>query len=104
VADWIKPSADIPEALLLSKDHFLGRIESSPSEANLRLVTVAGENVGPEQPYGVIVFDIDRITTEQFDPSDSQISEKLEVVHEDIWNAFDSASTDTLKAFLLRRS
>jgi uncharacterized protein (TIGR04255 family) len=103
LSDWIRPTADIPEALLLSKDHFLGRIESSPQEANLRLLTLANARTGPELPFGAIIFDIDRVTTEQFEPSDEVISEKLEFIHEDIWNTFDSATTDTLKAFLSRR-
>ncbi|MET4328335.1 uncharacterized protein (TIGR04255 family) [Bradyrhizobium sp. i1.15.2] len=100
VKDWIKATADIPQALLLSKDHFLGRIESSPLEANLRLVTLGLEPESPDLPYGSILFDIDRLTIEQFEPSNDAISEKLEFVHEDIWTAFDSASTDTLKSHL----
>ena len=104
LADWIKPTADIPEALLLSKDHFLGRIESSPQEANLRLITLANERTGPDQPFGATIFDIDRITTEQFEPTDAAISEKLEFIHDDIWNTFSSAATDTLKTFLSRNN
>jgi uncharacterized protein (TIGR04255 family) len=102
LADWIRPTDDIPKSLLASRDHFLGRIESSPQEANLRLVTLVRETATPDRPFGSVIFDIDRIATEQFEPTDDAISEKLEFVHEDIWRAFDSATTDTLKALLSR--
>ena len=100
VGDWLQVTADVPEALLTSKDHFLGRIESSPAPAHLRLVTIANGIPTPDSPAGSIVFDIDRLSTEQFEVSTAAISEKLETLHEDAWNAFNSAATELLKAHL----
>jgi uncharacterized protein (TIGR04255 family) len=62
VGDWLLATQDIPEALLRSKEHFLGRIESSPAHAHLRLVTIANEAPGPEMPAGAIIMDVDRLS------------------------------------------
>ena len=98
--EWLRVTPDIPEALLTSKEHFLGRIESSPAPAHLRLVTVLNALPTPDSPAGAIVFDIDRLSTEQFEVSTPAISEKLEALHDDVWNAFSAASTDLLKTHL----
>jgi uncharacterized protein (TIGR04255 family) len=36
VSDWFKQTPDLPAALISSRQHFLGRIESSPSQSHLR--------------------------------------------------------------------
>lgn len=100
LSDWLKSTDDIPLALIQSKDHFLGRIESSSSASHLRLITLAGEPPGPDWPAGSIIMDIDRISTEQFDADSKIISQKLEDLHEDVWAAFSAAATDTLKQHL----
>jgi uncharacterized protein (TIGR04255 family) len=100
VGDWLQVTPDVPEALLTSKEHFLGRVESSPAPAHLRLVTIANAIPTPECPDGAIVLDIDRVSTEQFEVSTPAISDKLATLHEDVWNAFNAAATDLLKAHL----
>ena len=100
LSDWLRPTHDLPEALFSSKEHFLGRIEASPASSHLRLITLANEPATPERPDGGIIFDIDRITTEQFAADPATISEKLEILHEDIWATFSAAHTATLKQHL----
>ena len=102
--DWLRVTSDVPEAILTSKEHFLGRIESSPAPAHLRLVTVLNAMPTPDCPAGAVVFDIDRVSTEQFETSTAAISEKLDILHEDVWNAFNSAATDLLKTYLSGKS
>jgi uncharacterized protein (TIGR04255 family) len=97
---WLQTSADLPAALVESKEHFLGRIESSPAPLHLRLVTVAAEAPGPDWPHGSIIMDIDRITTEQIAAEEKPIIEHLGLLHEDIWTSFDSAATQNLKNYL----
>jgi uncharacterized protein (TIGR04255 family) len=104
LSDWLRPTTDLPEALIVSKEHFLGRIESSPAASHLRLVTLAAEPPGPEWPLGSIIFDIDRISTEQFAASNGAIREKLDVLHEDIWTSFNAATAPALKAYLEGRA
>jgi uncharacterized protein (TIGR04255 family) len=99
-ADWLQPTADVPPALLSSKEHFLGRIESSPLKGHLRLVTIANEAPGPDWPLGTIVMDIDRISTVTFDAEKSELLKYLELLHDDVWTCFDSAATKNLKAHL----
>ncbi|MBP1297478.1 uncharacterized protein (TIGR04255 family) [Bradyrhizobium elkanii] len=100
LVDWLQTTPDVPGALLTSKEHFLGRVESSPAPSHLRLVTVANAVPTPDAPEGAIIFDIDRIATEQLPVSAAAISEKLDVLHEDIWNSFNTASSPLLKAYL----
>ena len=104
VGDWLNATPDIPPALLRSKEHFLGRIESSPAHAHLRLVTIANEVPGPEMPAGAIIMDVDRLSTEQFDASTQTISEKLEILHEDVWASFHAATSDALREHLTGRN
>ena len=100
LSDWLKPTPDLPAALIASEEHFLGRIESSPAPSHLRLVTLAAEPPAPEWPLGSIIMDIDRITTEQFVVSSPAILEKLDVLHEDVWTSFNGATAPALKAHL----
>jgi uncharacterized protein (TIGR04255 family) len=100
IGDWLKPTADIPASIIASKEHFLGRIESSPMPAHLRLVTIAAEPPGPGWPLGSVIMDVDRISMEPFGASNAAISEKLDILHEDVWQSFDSAITPALKAYL----
>jgi uncharacterized protein (TIGR04255 family) len=97
VSDWLQPTADIPEALVASKEHFMGRIETSPQPSHLRLITVAAEQPGPDWPLGSIIMDIDRISADQFEPVTSEVVEKLDFLHEDVWKSFSSAATIALK-------
>jgi uncharacterized protein (TIGR04255 family) len=103
-ADWLQVTPDVPEALLMSKEHFLGRVESSPAPAHLRLVTILNATPTQDLPAGSIIFDIDRLSTEQFEVSTASIFEKLETLHEDVWNAFRAAATDHLRAYLEGKS
>jgi uncharacterized protein (TIGR04255 family) len=99
-SDWLQPTADVPEALLSSKEHFLGRIESSPMASHLRLITLANQPPGPDWPQGSIVLDIDRLTTASFDAEEKKILRTLELLHEDIWTSFESAANKNLKNYL----
>ena len=45
-------------------------------------------------------MDIDRINADPHGATKPKILENLELLHEDIWTAFDSAATDTLKNYL----
>jgi uncharacterized protein (TIGR04255 family) len=100
VGDWLVATDDIPDALLRSKEHFLGRIESSPAHGHLRLVTIANEVPGPTVPDGAIIMDVDRLSTEQFEPNTNLIFEKLELLHEDVWVTFNAATSDALRKHL----
>jgi uncharacterized protein (TIGR04255 family) len=97
---YFQPTQDLPASLIASKEHFLGRIESSPAPSHLRLVTLASEAKGPDWPHGSIIMDIDRITTKHFAADKSKILKQLEVLHEDVWTCFDSATTKNLKKHL----
>lgn len=98
--DWLQTNDDLPKSLLFSEGHFLGRLETSPTPSDLRVVTVTGEQAGPDWPHGTTVMDIDRITTDLVEPTTTNVAEALDILHEDVWNVFDSASTSNLKLLL----
>jgi len=97
LSDWLQPTSDLPETLIASKEHFMGRIESSPQPSHLRLITVAAEPPGPDWPQGTIIMDIDRISAEQLESDSTKIVEKLDFLHEDVWRSFSAAATTALK-------
>ncbi|MGA2057946.1 MAG: TIGR04255 family protein [Bradyrhizobium sp.] len=99
LGDWLQPSADLPPTLIASEGHFLARIESSPSAGHLKLVSLGNQDPGISTEHGGIIFDIDRICQEGEIPMDT-ISEKLEILHDDVWTTFDSAKTPLLHARL----
>ncbi len=100
LSDWIKATPDLPSALIASRQHFLGRVESSPSQSHLKLLTLSSEPPGPDWPQGTIIMDIDRINMDPHGATEPKILENLELLHEDIWSSFDSAATETLKNYL----
>lgn len=100
VSDWLRATPDLPEALLMSKEHFLARVESSPKPSHLRLVTTANHVATPELPSGGVILDIDRISLEQVGATAPEILEKLEILHDDVWASFSAASTDVLRQHL----
>jgi uncharacterized protein (TIGR04255 family) len=99
LGDWLMASADIPPSLIASKGHFFARIETSPGAGNLKLVTVGNQDPIEAGQQGGIVLDIDRICQEG-EISVDAVSEKLELLHDDIWITFDSAKTALLHARL----
>ena len=104
LADWLQPTVDIPQALVASKEHFLGRLESSPQPSHLKLITIAAEPPGPDWPFGSIIMDIDRISTEQVEPTASSIVDKLDFLHEDVWVSFSAAATPALNVRMSKAS
>jgi uncharacterized protein (TIGR04255 family) len=99
-SDWLQPTADVPEALLSSKEHFLGRIESSPMPSHLRLVTLANQPPGPDWPQGSMILDIDRLSLAAFDAKEKKILKTLDLLHEDVWTSFESAANKNLRSYL----
>lgn len=99
LGDWLQASDDLPPSLIASKGHFFARIESSPAAGHLKVVTVGGQDPSDAIPCGAIILDIDRICQEGEILMDS-VSEKLELLHEDLWTAFDSTNTPLLRSRL----
>jgi uncharacterized protein (TIGR04255 family) len=50
--DWLKASYELPASLIASEGHFFSRIESLPTEGNLKLVTVGNQDPNPDVPHG----------------------------------------------------
>ena len=99
IRDWLQASKDIPASLISSEGHFFARIETSPAIGHLKVVTVGSQDPSDEVRHGAVILDIDRICQEGDIPLDG-VSEKLELLHEDLWVAFDSVKTALLDSRL----
>ncbi|MGH6938063.1 TIGR04255 family protein [Hypericibacter sp.] len=97
LADWLRPTADLPATLLSSEGHFLARIESTPDSNSLKLVTLANQEPTEDSPNGAIIFDIDRIYNGSTVTDAAVIDSILETLHDDIWDAFWGARTEALE-------
>jgi uncharacterized protein (TIGR04255 family) len=95
--DWLKASSDLPASLIASEGHYFARIESSPAAGNLKLLTVGNQDPIDSAQHGAVILDIDRVCQEGEISMDA-ISEKLEILHEDVWATFDSIKTPLLHA------
>jgi uncharacterized protein (TIGR04255 family) len=102
IGDWLRESDYIPAALTGSRRHFLARIEASPGDDDLLLLTIADQPPAEMAPHGAIMFDIDRMRTESVGTGPNEVGEVLEFLHEDIWNVFWSSRTPALEEKLKR--
>jgi len=101
LGDWLQKSDYLPAALTHSRGHFQARIETSPGEDDLLLLTVANQEPVETAAYGAIIFDVDRMCTRSVAPS--EVGEVLELLHEDVWNVFWSSRTPALEEKLKRK-
>jgi len=103
LGDWLSASAYIPPVLLASHGHFLSRIEASPGDNDLLLITVADQELA-DPPQGAIIFDIDRIRSQAVDAEPKQVGDVLDNLHEEIWDVFWSSRTPALEEKLNARA
>lgn len=102
--DWLSPTDDLPATLIASRGHYLGRIESTTDDNNLKLITISSQEAGGDAPVGAIIFDIDRIRAGNVATDVNTASGILDSLHEDIWQVFWSARTQALVDKLNGRS
>jgi uncharacterized protein (TIGR04255 family) len=102
LGDWLRASDYIPAALIRSRRHFLARVETSPGDNDLLLLTLADEAPAETAPHGAIIFDIDRMRTMSVATGPNEVGDVLELLHEDIWNVFWSSRAPALEEKLKR--
>ena len=102
LGDWLRASDYIPAALTRSRRHFLARVESSPGDNDLLLLTLAHQPSAETAPHGAIIFDIDRMRTTPVGIGPSEVGDVLELLHEDIWHVFWSSRAPALEEKLKR--
>jgi uncharacterized protein (TIGR04255 family) len=98
LSDWLRATDDIPARLVGSHGHFFARIESSPAQAELKVVTLAQQVADASAPYGAILFDLDRVSIDA--RTTDQIPQGLEYLHDEIWDVFWPARTPALESKL----
>jgi uncharacterized protein (TIGR04255 family) len=97
LGDWLRASDYVPAALTHAHRHFLARIETSPGDDDLLLLTLADQAPADTAPHGAIIFDIDRMRTTSMSTSPNEVGEVLELLHEDIWNVFWTSRASALE-------
>jgi uncharacterized protein (TIGR04255 family) len=88
---WIVPNEVIPEAILSSGPGFISRMEKRLNEHNRLLVTLAHDASLDSEPFGSLIFDIDRVREEEIRPG--SLGSVVQQLHEDIWVVFESAKS-----------
>ena len=96
IADWLSASAYIPPVLLESRRHFLSRVEASPGDNDLLLITVADQEPA-DTPHGAIIFDIDRICSAAIAVDQNVVGDVLERLHEEVWDVFWTSKAPALE-------
>jgi uncharacterized protein (TIGR04255 family) len=98
LSDWLCPTDDLPSRLVASRGHFFARIESSPADSELKVITLAQQVADATAPHGAILFDLDRVSMTA--RAADEISQTLENLHEDVWDVFWPARTAALESKL----
>jgi uncharacterized protein (TIGR04255 family) len=99
VADWLKPTETIPNALIRSQlDPFVLRIESWLDRNSLLIVTVG--TAPTAGPVPSILFDIQRTSTAPMAGTPDDLLRHVDSLHNDVWNQFSSVKTARLEAHL----
>lgn len=94
VGHWLQASDYIPKVLLELRRHFLSRVEASPGDNEVLLITVVNQEAA-DTPQGAIVFDIDRIHSVPV--AGDQLADVLETLHDQIWDVFWTSRTPALE-------
>jgi uncharacterized protein (TIGR04255 family) len=92
IGDWLRASDYLPAVLLASRRHLFARIEASPGEDDLLLMTVADQADVP--PHGAVILDIDHIRAKAVAVDADEIGRVLEDLHEEIWSVFWTSRTE----------
>ena len=98
IADWLKPSRFIPEALKISNPTVKYRFEYTPKSSDAVVINIIRESGGP---FGTdIYFDIDYGRNIGSNINSSELKKITDLLHTEIWEIFDSAKAPKLESFL----
>jgi uncharacterized protein (TIGR04255 family) len=99
--EWIKTNDYVAPIVLDSpQPGFLSRVEAHLDIENSIIVTLGDQPPGPSGDYGVIIFDIDRVSQRNLAPQIEILEEEINRLHEDVWLVFDSAKSHKLELLL----
>jgi uncharacterized protein (TIGR04255 family) len=97
---WLRESDYIPNVLLTSGPNFLVRLEIRRDSTNRVIVTISHDKTISSEPFGSLIFDIDRISETPLATEIEVISTGIEALHEDIWDIFSKAKNERLESLL----
>ena len=101
ISDWIKPNKHIPDGIIDCIDGITYRFEERRFTKNdVIIVTIVTQSLSANDRH--LLFDIDRSHSLQSLPNENNLRSLIEKLHEDVWDVFDSAKTETLYSYLNR--
>ncbi len=100
--DWLMATEYIPEGILHSEAGFLLRLQSHLNRENTLIITLGDTTPDAESIHGAIIFDLDRTVEREIIAKQGILEDSMDLLHNDIWNVFSSASGEKLEAFLRR--
>jgi hypothetical protein len=96
----LKPSKTIPDALLDSLPGYIFKMEVVIDELERCITMIAIDNSRPQENFGALMLDIDRVSQRLIEPAAKSLPDVLEGVHEDVWGIFEQAKNENLDALL----
>jgi len=101
---YIKENKYVAQALLGSDRDFISRIEVRLDKNNRIFVTVAHDKGKKEEPYGSLVFDIDRIYEGEVPNISDEIISVINKLHGSVWDVFNEAKNQNYDRLLMEGS
>lgn len=95
---WIAESNYYPKGILQASSRFMSRFEHTPGPGTRLIITLAEGAV--EQGVPPIILDIDAISEVDFSPDWKSLKNRIEDLHELVWDVFDTAKTPRLEKLL----
>ena len=100
---WLTANAYIPKGILEADPGFLLRVETHLDSENMLIITIGDTQSEGDEPYGAIIFDIDRMVKREMVPAQGALEQELNRLHVAVWEVFSSAQGKKLEALLSRR-
>jgi uncharacterized protein (TIGR04255 family) len=100
IADWLKPTKFLPQAVIEAMPRSNARIDVQVSERDQVIVMLSVQPEAERSGIKNVILDIDRITYLQKLPSIAELMDSIENMHLDVWNIFDEARTEFMVEYM----
>lgn len=99
---WLRASEYLAPGALTSLPGSVSRVEVHLAEHEQLIVTLGYQPPEESLTHGAVIFDLDRITRQQRHAHVDALRDVMEQLHDDVWQAFETAKGDHLERYLQR--
>lgn len=85
--EWLRPSDYLPPAILHATPPFQSRVQTGTGTGNTTTLSIGHFGLPGAAPLGMIV-DLERSLTGEFPTDTSDVIDRVEALHSDIWDMF----------------